>query len=405
MNARKWVLRILPWLLLWAAFAAFGAWVRSVQPWPEDRMVSIELYALDYRRYAQMLEGWDMIFYAAFRHPLYGWLMAPVIGMGARFRELGEVAFWGWLIAFFSAVMTAAHFLVYWLLRRLALGAFEAGALTALFASFAASWLLGACPESFNISCLLALGTLHFALYVHRHKETMNPTHALTGWGFLALLTGGITSTQVVKTAIAYFVTNRPNLKRIALIGIGIFAAGILVGVVFSLRLYLRAQPGCFTREFLVSLNNIGVSLDGDGMDLLSCLGRVLVFFTEPIVTRGMPFAQKILPTSYGALYGAVLALLPPLAAVVSAFAARKDFLVRLIAAMFLVDIAIHFVLFWGMTEAQIYAGHWYYAIPLLIGCGMKRLSERMRKVASAALVGLSVCLASVNLLTWLGAR
>jgi len=400
-NAKRWILRILPWLILWGAFIAFGLWVRSVQPWETPPGKTLELHALDYRRYSQMLQHWNMIFYAAIRHPLYGWLMSPVILISAHFRELGEWPFWGWLITFFSAVMTLAHFLVYWMLRRLSLARLEAAALTALFASFAASWILSACPESFNISCVLALVTLHFALYVHRHADTMDRSLEYAGWGALALFTGGITCTQVVKTAMAYFVTRRPKWKVLALIFLAILLAGFLVGIVFCVRLYLRTEPGAYGREFASALHNIGAFFVTGDVSWTRRLGCFFIFFTEPIVTRGVPFDWQILPARYGSSVVGGLALLPALAALGAGVVARRDFIVRLIAAMFLVDVGIHFVLFWGMNEAQIYAGHWYYAIPILLGAGLLRLKGRPRRLAPAILFLAAALFLALNFSAW----
>jgi len=405
MNAdvKRWLLGISPWFLLWGAFIAFGLWVRSVQPWtPEETGYrTVELYAMDYRRYSQMLGGWNMILYSCFRHPLYGVLMSPAIGIGAHFRELGEWPFWGWLIAFFSGVMTLVHFLVYWMLRRQALDRPTSAALTALMASFAASWILAACPESFNISCLLALLTLHFALYVHRHGKTMDRRLEYAGWGALAVYTGGVTCTQAVKTAVAYFVTRRPKWKHLLLIVLAILGAGLVVGVFFVIRLYLRTEAGSFEREFASGLHNVGAFFTG-GMPLMRRLGCVFIFFSEPIVTRGMPFCMQRLPSAYAVPALGAVALLPPLAAVVSAWFARRNFIVKLIAAMFLVDMGIHFVLFWGMDEAQIYAGHWYYAIPIFIGAALVRHERSRRRWAVAGILVLAMTILLLNLHGWL---
>jgi len=401
-NVKRWILRILPWLLLWAAFIAFGFWVRSVQPWETPPGKPLELYAMDYRRYSQMLQYWNMIFYSCFRHPLYGLLMSPVIGIGSHFRELGEWPFWGWLITFFSGVMTLVHVLVYWLLRRLSLDRLSAASLTALFASFAASGLLAACPESFNISCLLALVTLHFALYVHRHAETMDRSLEYAGWGALAVFTGGITCTQIVKTAMAYFVTRRPKWKHLALIFLAILGAGFLVGIVFCIRLYLRTEVGGFSREFASALHNIGAFFVSGDVNWMRRLGCVFVFFSEPIITRGMPFSMQVLPARYGSILVAILSLLPALLAMIAGLIARRDFIVRLIAVMFLVDLGIHFVLFWGMEEAQIYAGHWYYTVPILIGVGLVRLGRKPRYWTSAAFAALALVILALNLRAWI---
>ena len=397
------VLRLLPWLVLWAAFAAFGAWVcLRIRPWAAARGEILEIHGMDYLRYSDMLGSWQMVFYAAFRHPLYGWIMSPVIGLATRCRELGPGPFWGCLICFFSGVMTAAHYLVYRLLRRLALTGGEAAALTVLFASFAASGLLAACPESFNLSCLLALATLHFARRAKRPADEQDSRLELAGWGVLAVLTGGITCTQVVKTALAYSVARRPGWRRIGLLALGVLLAGVLVASVFFLRLYLRTPEGQLAQAVAGALANIGVYFNGEGASCLHRLGRIFVFFTEPVVTRGEPFAVNVLPCLYRSPLAACVALVPLAAAAVSAVVARRELLVRLIGAMFLVDVGIHFVLFWGMDEAQIYAGHWYYALPVLLGLGLVRLPGRLRPWASVAILALAGTIAALNASAWL---
>ena len=44
-----------------------------------------------------------------------------------------------------------------------------------------------------------------------------------------------------------------------------------------------------------------------------------------------------------------------------------------MIFAMFSVDVIIHLVFFWGMREAQIYCGQWFYALPILIAGALRR--------------------------------
>ena len=47
--------------------------------------------------------------------------------------------------------------------------------------------------------------------------------------------------------------------------------------------------------------------------------------------------------------------------------------IMRIIVATLSIDIVIHFVFFWGMEEAQIYCGHWFYVLPILVAGAISR--------------------------------
>lgn len=405
----KRAMKLLPWLLLWGAFVAFGIWVRSCQPWKLPTPDPVEIHGLDYHRYAWMLGHVTMIKYAAFRHPLYGWFMSPFILFGHRIREVGGLwAYWIWLVCLFSLVMTVAVWLVHKVLLRLELKPFERFVCCALFSSFASVWMLAACPESFGLSCVLALCTILWGLESARRcaGDTVYGRQIdLVGWSALALLTGGVTITQLAKTGLAYAVTHKVT-KRLLLCFAGGFVLIVLLTVgIFALRMWgrnLSAAPG-HAETLAGAWQNIDSYLTASTVSLSTRFHRMWVFFSEPLVTRGEDFQQNEVGT-YRNMVAPLLVWCVLGCAAAGAWFNRRHPIVKLLAAMFAVDFAIHFVVAWGMIEAQIYAGHWFYGLPLLVGLLQSRVPSRGRFACSVGMLVLSVAIFSMNLFSILHA-
>jgi len=379
----------LPWVLLWMGFVVFGLWIRTIIPWHRDiawflhnvrYSWVIEYNGYDYTRYGQMLSHFSMVFYAAFRHPFYGVIMSPVIFVAARLHELGDWPMWCFFIAFFSAVMTGASYLVAHLSRRLVAGI--------LFASFASTWTLAATPESFGLSCLIALVVLWWA------QRPKGP-ESVAGWCTLTVLAGGITSTQAVKVAIAYLVTNKITKRLLLVIGGLLVCAGLVVVGYFTLRVLLRHG------NFLDPWHNFATYLVGGKKSFSAHLGEIWVFFSEPIVTRGERLSANVLSWQYPDLVRPLIAASVLIAAGVSAWVARRELLTKLLGAMFLVDVLIHFVFYWGMEEAQLYAGHWVYALPILIALGLSKLPPRHQRLATLLIYLQATAVFAANVLAW----
>ena len=410
---RSWH-KILLLIGLWAAFWCFGLWVRSQIAVPLDVARDTELYSFDFQGYAQTFTDYHFISFGRFRHPLWGWLTSPVILFGQKvFSELGEQAFWIYIIGFFALVGTCGVALVYALVRRCGettVG--EALAATALFASFAHVWLLSGMPESFALAMLLALAALWWgAGSGERLKRTSfrigedvyegpNAGACLdaVGWGLLTLLMGGITLTQGVKAVLGFLVVHRRGGWRRRLmfvVGLGAFVA--LVTLVFYIRVRVR-----------VANDPAASGMDDAWNTLFGCVAplslpwgeywrNVWVFFSEPILLRGEPFDQRTIVGGYDSFVQPVLLAVLYALALASAWANRRHVLVKLMGAMFLVDVAIHFVVRWGIAECQLYGGHWMYVPPVLIGLGFRRLPRKGRAWAVAGVWALAALLFACN--------
>ena len=82
-------------------------------------------------------------------------------------------------------------------------------------------------------------------------------------------------------------------------------------------------------------------------MPLGERLRYMWIFFSEPVLLRGEPFDERMIVGGYPSiLHTLLLALLYGVVAV-SAWLNRRHVLVRMMAAMFLVDVGIHFIAGW----------------------------------------------------------
>jgi len=404
--------RVLPWLLLGLAFVLFGVWVRMQCPASLYCGKDTEIYSFDFLGYAYTVSDFRYLGYGRFRHPLWGWLTAPLTLFGSKFLMLGEWPFWGFLLVVFASVGV----LGVWLLRRLLLtfagiSAAEATVATCLFLSFAHVWLLAGLPETFGPSMTLALLTLCWALGSSARRQRNSITilgETVTearlgaqldriGWILLAVLTGGVTITQAAKTGIAYALTFGKWMRPLMWVALAFAGGAALVVLVFYLRVRVRLilysdAPGMESAWHSL-VDHIAPLATGWG----ERAWRIWVFFSEPIILRGENFDVRVISRGYDScLQPALLAVLYALAGV-SAWLNRKAPVVRMLAAMFLVDVAIHFVIGWGLGEAQLYGGHWMYGVPILIGFLFPRVSGRLRRPLMCAVLVLAASIFLCN--------
>lgn len=360
-----------PFVLLWAAYFAFGLWLRGQIPIDLERG---ELHGFDYNAHGRLFSDYRLILFTRFRHPLFGWLMSPIPLLLQPVARISFVAFWACLSAIFSAIVTACVWLVFRIAARIeGVGRIRAAVCAGAFASFGYMRYLAAGPESFAVSMLLALVVLWWGLHSPFAQDGFAPGFRRkldrSAWGVLFFLSGGITITQGVKTAVAY-VVSRKMTKRTWFAICGGAAALALAGALFYVVKLVLLGGGGRTigggvEELLASIPH--------GLSWAQRLRMLEMFFCEPLIPHGAPYSASKLTAGYASWWQyAACAAIYALAAV-GAWRGRRTLLVRIIAATFAVDAAIHFAFFWGMQEAQIYCGHWFYALPLLIAQAIAR--------------------------------
>lgn len=414
----KTLRRVSIWLSLFVLLCVFGWWVHQQMPVPIGTDRDTEIYSFDFLKYANTFADYRHISYGRFRHPLWGWLTCPLALFGHSLYQVNETAFWLFLIAFFALVMVGSVWLVYrLLLRAVGLRTVEAAVVTALFVSFAHVWLLGGLPETFGVSMFLALLTLVWATgsgaRCARDEMTILGERVVQpglgrrldgcGWGLLLVLTGGVTITQGVKTVLAFLVTHRLRRRQLVLGGVGLAGLLVLVVGVFFVRVWLRVKADPQAPGLAAAWHTIVDNIAPASLPFTERLRYVWVFFSDPILLRGEPFDQRTIVGGYGSVIQPILLGILYVLVAVSAWLNRHHLLTKLLGMMFLVDVGIHFVCQWGLAESQIYAGHWFFGIPLLVGLLFPRLSSPRRRLLLIGIACLAVAFVVCNLHGYLG--
>lgn len=352
-------------LVLWVLFGAFGiALHRHATAFYEARPAPVASIAgLDGEVYLKRYCSIFSMFRMRKRHPAADLVTAPAFLVGAMVEpkagpEAAKIA----NILLFAAVGAATVALI-----RLLTGD---TASTALFLSFAYTWLLSGSPELFAVSQLILVATL---LLVKRQVDDIRV------WAGMTLLACGTTITNAVKPVAAFLVLLPRNpglllaLRRQArkiLIGLLVLAAA--AAAVETAKWFLIDRMS-LADEFRMGWEYVVKWFSG-GFGFGERLARTWeMFFCEPLMTHGAIFGQAnedgldILPLGYrNALPHAVCAALFALCTW-SAWRNRRDTVVQAALAMFAFDFLLHVALGWGLCEAQIYCGHWMFIVPILI--------------------------------------
>ena len=362
---------LVPMLVLWAAFFCVGLWIRHEIPLDA---IPGEIHGYDYNGHGELFRNYHNILFTRFRHPLFGWLMSPVFLFGARFNELSIGAYWGYLVFIFSGIVTLSIWVLYRLIAAISgVGKTCAVLCVGIFASFGYVRYLAACPESFPVSMLLSIVALwwgiHSPFVSKASTDGKSELYDRIVWAIIFFVATGITITQGAKIALAYIVTRKLSKKLCLSLAFGVIGFLLLGAGFYVVKLVLLGAGG----------RSIGVAF----AELFSCIAQDLswyerfkmieVFFFEPIVPHGVEFAVSEIKKGYESLWPYVICSLIYISAIVGSWRMRRTKLVQMIFAMFSVDVIIHLVFFWGMREAQIYCGHWFYALPILIAGALRR--------------------------------
>jgi hypothetical protein len=242
-----------------------------------------------------------------------------------------------------------------------------------LFACFGYVRYLAAGPESFSVSMLLALAVLWWGVrspfVAGRQLIEGKGVYDKLVWILLFVMATGITLTQGSKVILAYLISRRMTKRD------WMFLAGGAVAL---------ALAGCgFYVVKLMLLGSDGRTISSAFAELFSCIPHDLtivqrlrmleMFFFEPILPHGVPYSVSEITAGYTSWWQYVVCAMIYIATAVGAWRMRSALIVKMIAAMFCVDAVIHLAMFWGMSEAQIYCGHWFYALPILMAGAWKR--------------------------------
>jgi hypothetical protein len=188
-------------------------------------------------------------------------------------------------------------------------------------------------------------------------------------WFLLFVVATGITLTQGAKVVLAYLVSRRMTKRDWICLASGAAAAVLAAVGFYVVKLMLLGSGGRTVSSAFADL----FSCIPHDLTIVQRLRMLEMFFFEPIVPHGVPYSVSEIVVAYSSWWQYALCAAIYLATAVGAYRMRSTLLVKMIVVMFCVDAVIHLVMFWGMSEAQIYCGHWFYVLPILIAGAWKK--------------------------------
>lgn len=356
---------------LWLAYFCYGLWAR--------RQFSLEaqgaIHGWDFNGLASVLSDYRNFSLMRFRHPGFLVFLSPIPLLLGRVAQLNYMVYWGCLSFIFSGFTAMGVWLVYRVAATLdGVSRGLAAGCTAAFAAFAYVRYMAVGPESYPISMVLALTALFWVQ--HTQNRRVDGRLDVAVWIALFVFAGGITITQGVKIVLAYIVTHRVSRRTWWLLfngGVGIMVLGagfyVLKLVVF----------GDGSRTIGAALQEIWAVVP-QNIDLAERMRMLEMFFFEPIVSHGAAFEECRIEAGYAGWWQYGVCVGCYLLAVFGAWRLRHAWIMRAVLAMASLDVVIHLVFFWGMDEAQIYCGHWFYLLPILMAAALVRREKGTEK-------------------------
>jgi hypothetical protein len=293
-----------------------------------------EIWGWDYQTFVGQIQDWRWIGYFGFRHPGLGLVFSPLVALEHVWSEA------------YMYVMPAVAAATAWLIWKLSnwLGLL-------VWLSFPTTWLMAGIPESFPIAQLALVASVWVGLSRGEREEPGGG-----GWlivGVFACFNGSITLTNGVKPLLGYLVAHWRTMDRKVLMRGGLAVVGLMVvGVAFFyVRTLMTGRgmgPGlAATLNWIPAERNLSWELYGF---FIRPVGFYQSFVVYPLALFGIfKEVSFISSTPRSNIYTSSLILL---------------------GSYFAVDAVVHLVFGWGMSEPWVFAPHWSWMLPVLVGRG-----------------------------------
>lgn len=349
-------LRVTVCALLGVAFFLFGISLHRAAEkgpcLPDKTWVSVA--DLDSEGYLQRYGCIGTVFDFRPRHPCVQAVMLPLCALGSRMVHDGHAELVAPLVlAVFAAVAAATMFFL-WHVS-------DDAASVVLYLSFAYAWILGGTADLFTLSEAVLLATL---------AMVASGAWDWRAWFWMSALAGGITVTNVVKPLLAAFAGGKcpPGALR-KCVSLGGVCAAVFAVIVVGLKLlgwafgfeYGIGSVVSYAWNDITSVLPLGASVS----DRLNMFWQA--FLCEPMLLHGPIIGVDNFLGGYGSPVPHVLAAAVLAAALCGAVRGRLDPVVRASLAMVAFDFLLHGLVGWGAAEGQIYCGHWFFVIPILV--------------------------------------
>lgn len=240
--------------------------------------------------------------------------------------------------------------------------------ITLMYTFMGMNLILSFTIESFTISLFF----LTFATYYYSYCIAKDKNVTFLPNLFFAITLGGITMSNFAKGILLIIFTKEKlivSLKKISLISV-IF---LLIIICLELKYHIF-------EEIFNAYNSYSTTFKKS-----SLLDNIITFFGIPTLLPNigaLPFFHKIKIDfmSYEIWWQYVFITLLFLSLVISILRNYKNKLIALICGLFSIDILVHFILRYGINELYLYAGHWIFIVPILLGWLYKSMDQKTKQ-------------------------
>ena len=361
-----------------------------------DLIWKLDYFDFDNPGYINILtsfKGWMV----GFRHPFVGFILIPFKIIGYVFFLLtGAKDHFYFVSLIFPVFVSFTNIFVFRYLKDITkISTKRALLLISFFAFFATNLTLSFTPESFPFSLFfLSFMIMFFSGLILTKKKI--PFSQLF---ILSFLTGGITSTNIVKCFILDFFSNtkfKRWIKRsflITLIFVTLCTCLLMMGGKVSKSItfieYYTTTEAAYYPEYVIPVGNALFSYFWNAPITWGDFAESSLLKVERHVMTGK---LNIAPYShpFHSVFGGVLLLL----CVISGCLNRKNKLVCILILCFAVDLFITGVLKYGLCNSFVFGGHWVFIIPMLFGWmypGLK--NKRQRTIFDIVMIGMFAAL------------
>jgi len=243
--------------------------------------------------------------------------------------------------------------------------------------------------ESFTLSLFfLSFIVYYYSAVIKNNSQTTLLTNTL-----LAVSVGGITLTNFAKGLIPILFLNE---KRKTII---IRLAVICIVFIIAYLCVIYKHPHLFdSMEYRFNRYTVSVS---------NYLRNVFDFFWgssflyPPISAEFVrTFYQiAIMPDYFEHIWEYIVITSVGLFVITSVILNYKNKYVQILSLYFLCDIVLHLIVKYGIDEAFLYSGHWFYLVPLLLGWLYIAIPQKYRKYYTLVLGTLTILIITNNLI------
>lgn len=298
------------------------------------------------------------IFSWNFRHPLLNILFLPPL-LVDYFLSLFDFNFKWEIFTIYSSLISSYTGLLLYKILSIICAKRTAIILLILFYSFAHTILLSIQVDSFIYS-MLFLVMLLLVYITNKHNKYINNVL------FFALT--GTTLTNIVKFAIySYFISQR-RIKEMLL--------AFYKSTILFLCIFLFTIPDLFNRLFIQHLglkySIMAQTMDYRGTSLNKMHLFITNFISEPFIFHykdNLLYANDTINLPpYSNIICNLIILAIICLSIISIIINYKNSIVQLFISFFAIDIFIHYIIGYGIEEGQLFCGHWFFFIPIIIG-------------------------------------